>query len=200
MAFGDDRPITVVGRNAHDPRQKRDHFRGIEPHGTYFGCQHSEPLVGVGGTANAAAAFDQDAKWMQADVAVKRRPVQLQHRTAVAFGKLRRRGDESALTDSGLAPEDHARRGQAARLRSRPGLLEPHEFTVAADQRTSLDPGRLDTLTEEREVLERLRSLDQRCFAALHVERICDEEATTSETTTDPGGARRTRAAIGAKP
>lgn len=77
---------------------------------------------------------------MQADVGVKRRPVQLQHRTAVAFGQRRRRADESALTDAGLAGKDHARRGQVAGLRSRPSLLKAREFTDPADQWTSPDP------------------------------------------------------------
>jgi hypothetical protein len=44
---------------------------------------------------------------MQADVGVKRRPVQLQHRRTIAFGQLRRRANESALTDSGLAAKGH---------------------------------------------------------------------------------------------
>ena len=102
---------------------------------------------------------EMDAGRRRCETATRSAPAP--HRCCVR--QLRRRGNESALTDAGLASKDHARRGQVAGLRSRPRLLEPRKFTVAADQRTSLDPGRLCSLTDHLPVGDRLRDpLDRR--------------------------------------
>ena len=148
----------IAGRSAdpHHRRQQRHHGDGIQADGRDLGVQQPQAMLLVARTVYPTTFFDKTTHGMQARVGMERRPDQFRQDDAGVGDEVRRRRRQAALADPGLAAEHHPRRGQRARQRARPTVLEVLQFAVATHQRTTGDLRLLGPLAHHEVVGDQL--------------------------------------------
>ena len=124
-------------------------------------------------------------------VSVCSRPDQLQYHRTGALDQFRGRSGQATLPDPGFSAEHDAARGQRAGLCPRPTLDQPGHLTLATHQRTpTAPPAHHDPFAQHLVMNDQaLHTLPQPAGAS-PTERSAISGATSSETTTAPGGAK----------